>query len=408
MTSNFKFSAISQNTNSEDEKFSPYEMKKEFYVSWGVYNEMPNELIYLFNNSSIHNTCVNAIAEAIMGDGLTCDQPEILDKANNDGETWNDILAKVAKDYKLFGAFALEIIWSKDRTKIAEVYHIDFSLLRAKNKNHRGKVPGYWISDEWGRKANFQEMLDVPFLPVFNPATNRDEPNQIYVHQPYRPGMRYYPMPDYVGALKVIDLDVEVDTFHLANVKNGGAPSIAITTFTNANEDDRAAIEMNLQNQYAGARNAGRILYMDVDAPENAPKIETIETNTADGYYSELNDSTTQKILTAHRITSPEIFGIMTPGKLGGKEEVMNAYLMFLNTVIKPFQSSILDVFNYILDFNYGEVKLGIIQTKLFEDGSTEEEVVSGLDAENGEDAALETQIERSDEINQDITDQNI
>jgi hypothetical protein len=343
-----------------------------------------------------------------MGDGLTCDNPEILDKANNDGETWNDILAKVAKDYKLFGAFALEIIWSKDRTKIAEVYHIDFSLLRAKNKNHRGKVPGYWISDEWGRKANFQEMLDVPFLPVFNPATNRDEPNQIYVHQPYRPGMRYYPMPDYVGALKVIDLDVEVDTFHLANVKNGGAPSIAITTFTNANEDDRAAIEMNLQNQYAGARNAGRILYMDVDAPENAPKIETIETNTADGYYSELNDSTTQKILTAHRITSPEIFGIMTPGKLGGKEEVMNAYLMFLNTVIKPFQSSILDVFNYILDFNYGEVKLGIIQTKLFEDGSTEEEVVSGLDSENGEDATLEAQIERSDEINQDITDQNI
>jgi hypothetical protein len=251
-------------------------------------------------------------------------------------------------------------------------------------------------------------MLDVPFLPVFNPATNRDEPNQIYVHQPYRPGMRYYPMPDYVGALKVIDLDVEVDTFHLANVKNGGAPSIAITTFTNANEDDRAAIEMNLQNQYAGARNAGRILYMDVDAKENAPLIETIETNTADGYYSELNDSTTQKILTAHRITSPEIFGIMSPGKLGGKEEVMNAYLMFLNTVIKPFQSSILDVFNYILDFNYGEVKLGIIQTKLFEDGSTEEEVVSGLDAENGEDAALETQIERSDEINNDITDQNI
>jgi hypothetical protein len=47
-----------------------------------------------------------------------------------------------------------------------------------------------------------------------------------------------------------------------------------------------------------------------------------------------------EKILTAHRITSPEIFGIMTPGKLGGKDEVTDAYLLFINTVVRPFQQT--------------------------------------------------------------------
>jgi hypothetical protein len=65
-------------------------------------------------------------------------------------------------------------------------------------------------------------------------------------------------------------------------------------------------------------------------------------------------------------------------------------------------------VFNKILDFNYGEVMVGIIQTKLFDDGTEETEVVSGMDAENNEDSALETQIEKSDEINQDINNQII
>ena len=48
--------------------------------------------------------------------------------------------------------------------------------------------------------------------------------------------------------LRVIDLDTEVDNFHINNIKNGLAPSIAITTFTNADEDERQAIEAMLQD----------------------------------------------------------------------------------------------------------------------------------------------------------------
>ena len=213
--------------------------------------------------------------------------------------------------------------------------------------------------------------------------------------------MKYYPLPDYVGALKVIELDAQVDNFHLNNISNGAVPSLAITTFTNANEEEREAIEIMLRNQYGGTENAGSLIYMDVDSPENAPLITPIQSNGTDVYYTTINELVTQKILTAHRITSPEIFGIMTPGKLGGKDEVANAYLLFVNTVVKPFQQAILDCFDEIFKINYGnDYILGVEQLKLYSDGKEEVDVVTGTESEVGEDNILEAQIERADRVN--------
>jgi hypothetical protein len=403
MSNKYTFKTIPRN-NETNGRISFIERKNQFYISFGADNGFPNKLIDLMNYSSIHGTCVNATVDSIIGNGLTSNMPETLDFANYEKESWNDILKKVAKDLKLFGGFALEIIWSKDRTAIAEVYHIDFSYLRAKEKNFRGKIPGYYIWDEWNGINSYvnQSLEDIPFLPSFNPNTKLEEPSQIYVYQAYRPGMRYYPVPDYIGALKVIELDAQVDNFHLNNITNGVVPSIAITTFTNANEEEREAIEIMLRNQYGGTENAGSLIYMDVDSPENAPVITPIDhRNGTDVYYTTINDLVAQKILTAHRITSPMMLGIKTEGQLGGRQEVQDAYLLFTNTVIKPFQQVILDCFDEILKHNFGnDYTLGIQQLNLYSDGEEVVDVVTGTEAEVGEDNQLEADIQRADDVN--------
>ena len=408
---NFKFSTFNSNKN---EGNYPIEQNLKGFVKYGVYNDFPEYLIYLFNNSAINNTAIHATVDAIVGEGLVCDQSHLLDNANSDGESWNDIFKKTALDYKLYGGFAWEVIWSKDRSRIAEIYHIDFSWLRAKEKNERGKIPGYYISDEWAEKYRyggtggglFNQIassginVDLPFLPVFNKLKKQEEPKQLFVYNPYRPGQRYYPLPDYVGALKVINLDAEVDTFHLANIQNGLAPSLSITTFTNADPDQKQEIEQMLRTQYQGAGAAGQMIYMDVDSPENAPIVTPILSNGNDDYYVTINTMVTEKILTAHRITSPEIFGIMTPGKLGGKDEVTDAYLLFINTVVRPFQQILLSEIEDFLHLMYpsaDEFSVGIQQTKLFSDGEEEVDVVTSVESEAGEDNALEAEIEATD-----------
>ena len=211
--------------------------------------------------------------------------------------------------------------------------------------------------------------------------------------------MKYYPLPDYVGALRVIDLDTEVDNFHINNIKNGLAPSLAITTFTNADEEEREAIERMLQVQYSGTNNAGSLMYIDVDSPENAPQIVPIPQNGADGYYTNVNDMVTQKILTAHRITSPMILGIKTEGQLGGRDEVVDAYLLLVNTVIRPYQQYILSVLETLLEEKHPEedITLGVQQLKLYNDGEEETDVVTSIDAEVGDDSELEADIEEAD-----------
>ena len=377
------------------------EKKTDQYIKFGQYNSFPNDLIELYNNSSIHNTCINAIVDGIVGEGLTADPEYVLNRANTSDESWNDVFKKVATDYKLYGGFAMEVIWNKSRTRIAEVYHIDFSWLRAKEKNYRGQIPGYYISDEWNENYRYGQapINDMPYLPVFNPNTKLEEPKQIYVFNPYRPGQKYYPLPDYVGALRVIDLDTEVDNFHINNIMNGLAPSLMVTTFTNANEEEREAIERMLKLQYSGTNNAGNLMYIDVDSPENAPKIEPIPQNGADGYYTTINDMVTQKILTAHRITSPMILGIKTSGQLGGRDEVIDAYLLLVNTVIRPFQQNILQVIEDLLEYMYPEeeITVGVQQLKLFNDGEEDIDVVTSIDAEVGEDSELEADIETAD-----------
>ena len=377
---------------------------KPKYVKFGSDNQYPNYLIDLYNHSSIHAACVNAIVQAVSGDGLIAKNDEILDKANRDGESWNDIYNKVALDYKLFGGFALEIIYSRDRSRIAEVYHVDFSHVRAVEKDKNNYCPGFYISNKWKPVWDYtiENYKKIPYLPKFDLEKRVEEPKQLLYHNPYRPGQDYYPLPDYVGGTRVVDLDQEVDNFHVSNVKNGLAPSLAITTFTNANDEERQAIENMLRLQYQGSSNAGQMMYMDVADPALKPDVTPIPQNGADDYYTVLNDTVSQKILTAHRITSPMLLGIKSNTGLGNNaEEIETAYRLFLNTVVLPYQQSILSVFEGLLEFNYGEVNIGVVQKNpLFDfEQLDEEEVVVSQDAEVQDEKVLEDKIENDEPL---------
>ena len=370
-----------------------FEDDKGKIVYYGLRNDFPTYIIELYNKSSIHGTAVNAITDGIVGQGLTTEDESVLDIANRDGESWNDIFKKVALDRALFGGFALEIIWSNDRTRITDVYHIDFSYVRSHRMNERGITPGYFISSEFQTKGRLRvKDEEVTFIPRFS-KVDRSSPSQIYYFNPYRPGMKYYPLPDYTGGLNIISLDAEIDNFHKNNIQNGLAPSLSITTFTNADNEEREAIERQLRGAYAGSNNAGSLIYMDVASKDQQPDITPIPQNGADGYYTSVNEMVVQKILTAHRITSPMLVGIKTSGQLGGRQELLDAYQHFLTTVIQPFQQEILDVFTYLFNTNGVDITLGVEQTKLFDDGTEAVDVTTGTEAESGEDKQMEVDI---------------
>ena len=373
-----------------------FEDDKGKIVYYGEQNDFPHYITELYNKSSINATAINSIKDGIIGSGLTTEDESVLERANRDGESWNDIFKKVALDRALFGGYALEVIWSNDRTKITDVYHIDFSYVRAHRCNERGIVPGYFISSQFENKGRLRvKDDDVVYLPRFN-KLDRTSPSQIYYFNPYRPGMKYYPLPDYTGGLNIIALDAEIDNFHKNNIKNGLAPSLSITTFTDADNEERELIERQLRNAYAGSDNAGSLIYMDVANKDEAPIITPIPQNGADGYYTTVNDMVLQKILTSHRIVSPMLLGIKTEGQLGGRTEMLEAQALFLKNVIEPKQSDILSTFEEIFKVNGYTEPIGVEQVRIFEDGE-ETDVVTSIDSESGDDKELEDNIENKE-----------
>jgi hypothetical protein len=60
--------------------------------------------------------------------------------------------------------------------------------------------------------------------------------------------------------------------------------------------------------------------------------------------YQFLSQETTRKILTGNRVTSPLLFGVKGDGSGFGNnaDELRDSYSLFNNTVVKPFQNTLL------------------------------------------------------------------
>ncbi len=202
------------------------EVRGKDYMSFGQDNLFPQTLIDLYDNSAMHHTCVDAITEGILGEGLETIGDEYI---NSQGETIDDIFEKITLDYALFQGYALNIIWNKEGSSIAEIYHLPFANVRSGKRDEDDQVNEYMYSSNWTnlRKYPFETYS------CFDATNNKgDNASQIYYCFNYTPGNEVYPLPSYVGALNDINLDHRISVFHNSNISNGLQISRVTLSFT--------------------------------------------------------------------------------------------------------------------------------------------------------------------------------
>ena len=283
------------------------------WVYYGDHNLLPQYFIELFDNCSIHKAVIISKVNQIMGDGLvSLNNPMATINLINPTERVEDVMRKCALDYMMFGGFALNIIWSKDRKTISEIYHLDFSRIRSGKLNEDDKIEKYYYCPDWKNTRKFPPVEITSF------DQNSKDPNQIYYYKNYVPSMSYYPIPDWSAGQRAIEIDIEVKNFHMNNLRSGMVPSLWIN-FNNGlvGEEEQRVISRALEEQYNGTDNAGRAIISFNESKEQAPEIVQIPRNDNDNYYQALQDDITRSILSSHRVSSAELFGIATSGKLG-------------------------------------------------------------------------------------------
>lgn len=343
------------------------EVKGKPYIYYGQKNDYPQYLLYLYNNSSKHSAIINGKRDYVVGKGFIPENEndakakEWIQSCNQKGESLNDVLEKLELDVELFEGGYLNIVWSK-AGQIASIYHVDYSHVRSDEDNKK-----FFIADDW---VTYKD--DGTYTPNTKPKYkefNAFDPNVrtgsvILYCKKYHPGIKTYTLPTYRGSITWIEVDVEIGTYHLNNVKGGFFANKIINLNNGIPEDEKKkTIETQWMKKFGGVRGQKWILSFNID-PAKATTVTDLSIAESDKLFDLLNKTTQGEIFTGHRITSPMLFGVKTEGQLGGRNELREASELFQNTYVNGRQQWLEKVFNMLAPYAGVKSKVVIQRTE--------------------------------------------
>jgi hypothetical protein len=313
------------------------EKKGEGYMQYGQNNDYPQYLLDLFNKSAKHNAIIRGKVNYIVGNGWAGEQA-IVQKVNRD-ETLNDLTKKVALDLELFGGAYIQVIWSVMGGQVAELWHCDYTKIRTNKDNTQ-----FWYKEDWKATRN-QEKAEI--YNAFNPA-NPQGVQILYVKE-YRPGMNVYSLPGYFGALNYIESDVEVSKHVLGNAQTGFSASKLITLPNGEpSPEEKRLVSRQFDNMYTGA-DGKKYLLAFVNDLTRKPIVDDLgASDLTKEDFSRVDELIQTNIFSGHQITSPDLFGIATPGQLGSRQQMRDSYEIFRNTYVHYKQMQIEGIFNML------------------------------------------------------------
>jgi len=316
------------------------------WVPFGVYgqDDFFDAIISAFNVSTTNAASVEGIADLIYGKGIYSKNEafsEILNKLLPQEE-----LKKVSFDLKLFGNAAFQVYWDETHTKIKKMYHVPVQTLRAEKLYGNPKIENYYYCTDWN---DMKKVRDKKKIPAFE--TSNEKMEILYIKN-YCPGLYYYSLPDWISALQLAMSDGEISNLHFNNITNGFLPAVMIN-FNNGvpAPEERETIEDLIQAKFTGTDNAGRFMVSFNDDVTTKPTIDTINVENLHEKYDYVAEYVQDRILVAHRVTSPLLFGIRTKnnGFSSQSEEMKTAFSIMQTMTIAPFQNIILNSLDYAL-----------------------------------------------------------
>ena len=350
-----KFSIINVNNNllpliTEDTK------TRYSWIPFGVYghDDFFNAVTMTFNVSTTNSACIEGIADLIYGKGIYSKTPafnDVLQKLIPQEET-----KRVAFDLKLYGNACYQVYWDDSHTKIIKMYHIPVQTIRAEKIGNSPRIENFYYCIDWNDQKKIKEKKKIPAF-----GTSNEKMELLYIKN-YSPGLYYYSLPDWVAAMQFAISEGEISNLHLNNITNGFLPAVMLN-FNNGvpAPEERQTIEDLVQAKFTGTDNAGRFMLSFNDDPATKPTLDVIDISNLHEKYDYVAEYTQDRILVAHRVTSPLLFGVRTKnnGFSSQSEEMKTAFSIMQTMTISPFQNLILNSLDYALTCGgYDEMEL--------------------------------------------------
>ena len=340
-------------------------------VEWGTRNAYPDYLLDLYNNVPTLRSIINGNIDYVAGDDVTIMplQEEFTNQEmNRRGDTIREQVKDIAKDFEIYGGFALQVIRNL-AGEVAEVYYIDMRYLRT---NKEGDV--FYYSEKWGKSSRTDMVVYPAFLPklewekLSDEERNRHASSILFVKNVHT---QVYPAPLYAASVKACEIERLIDEFHLSDINNHFVSS-AIINFNNGDpgQEIKSEIERDFNEKFCGASNGGRVAFSWNPNKESATDIVEFKMEDFGERYKALSQHSRTQIFTSFRAI-PLLFGLTSEANTGfSTEEFEQSFKLYNRTQIQPVQRMICDAYDKI----YGQ--RGVLTIRPFSlGGDTEDNV---------------------------------
>lgn len=351
------------------------------WINYGRDNLLPQKLIELNNESAINKSIIENKVTYICGAGIDdstyCGQP-------NNVDDWDTLIEKIAKDYTSFGGFCFQVVLNKNGSNVS-LFHTDFSKIRIGQVNEYGVNLSFFLSNDWKKTTG-------KYAPVEIKAYGSEELQQgtpyLYYYKDYEPSLDYYPIPQYYSALHYVEADGLLGKFYRNSINNGFAPSVIITIPSNPGDEAKTQFNKDMNDSFAGTNGANAIVVLYGESQDIKPVVTPFLASKNADLYNNVNDVIFQKIISAHRLTSPTLAGLSGSGNLSGNaSEIINAFILYNYTVIHKLRRKILDTLNrFVINNGYNKLVINDldIASKINETNPTSDDI-NTIDENSGD-----------------------
>jgi len=328
------------------------ETRRIEWVDYGKDNLFPIELQQLYLTSPMNQAIINRKALMMSGSGVEFDEAELLNPAFvkmlefTDGKhNLEYLLKKWSLDFQTYGSYAIEVMWSLDFSKITKLKYVDTSNIRS-GWMENNEVKEYWYSENWKKKSIYKPVKIAAF-----DVSDKVNHNQLLYVTKETIGLKYYGMPSWYSAKNSIELETGLTTNYLKDLKAGFSGKMAVNfPSLPKTEEEKDAIVKSLNKAYLG-ETGNRVVVTFSPNDTLKPEITKIDNEQVNESWVTISESATQNILTAHGVTSPELFGIAKAGSLGNAT-IVESYNIFYNTVVLPDQKTLENSINMLFKVN--------------------------------------------------------
>ena len=223
----------------------------EDIIAWEVQNadsanknNFPQQLLQNVYNSPVGSAALDIWQEFVEGDGFVdpaCG--EII--VNPEGETMNDLHAKISSDISYLWGFAVHVGYNAKGEK-TEFHHLPFESTRLGLIGDDGEVTDIRFNPYFGIPEDKHTTTTDVYYP-YDPRPEKvveqikqhvklreegkvknDYPGQAFWFSIERPLARIYPQPFYYSAINWFKVDAEIQKFHERNIDNNFLLSVII------------------------------------------------------------------------------------------------------------------------------------------------------------------------------------